>query len=117
MRILTVMFAFVIVTEAFIQRGAYASRRVSSLQLLEMTDKVLYQDDDDKILYSDDDQKNFLKNDSQKGSRNVNTRWNSLSPNVKEKLRKEGQERAIRNKEKRESAADKKRSKCQCGDC
>lgn len=103
MRRAILMLALGVMAEAFIQGGAYTSRRVSSLQLLEMADKVLYQDDDDKILYSDDN------NNDEKGSARVNTRWNSLSPSVKEKIRKEGQERAIRNKEKRESAADKKR--------
>jgi len=52
------------------------------------------------VLYSDDDQENILKK---------NKKWNSLSPAVKERIIKEGQQRAIQNKKKREPAADKKR--------
>ncbi len=37
------------------------------------------------------------------------TRWGSLNPKVKARIVKEAQERAIRNKKKREPAADKKR--------
>ena len=111
MRKIISILALGVMAEAFIQRGAHTSRTVFSLQLLEMTDKVLNQDDEDKILYSDDDHKNH----NEKGRPSVNNRWDSLSPSVKEKIRKEGQERAIRNKKKRESAADKKRSKLPFG--
>jgi len=52
------------------------------------------------VLYSDDDQEKTLSK---------NKRWNSLSPAVKERIIKEGQQRAIQNKKKREPAADKKR--------
>lgn len=51
------------------------------------------------LLYSSSDESVF-KQDS---------RWSSLSPNVKQRIIKEAQERAIRNKKKREPAADKKR--------
>ena len=38
-----------------------------------------------------------------------NTRWSSLSPSVKQRIIEEAQQRAIRNKKKREPVADKKR--------
>lgn len=40
-----------------------------------------------------------------------NTRWKKLNKRMKERIIKEGQERAIANKRKREPARDKKRSK------
>ena len=39
------------------------------------------------------------------------SRWDSLNPKVKERIIKEGQERAIANKKKREGAHTKKRRK------
>ncbi|GFH53653.1 small subunit ribosomal protein S1 [Chaetoceros tenuissimus] len=56
---------------------------------------------EDVVLFSDDDQEtqNLQKN----------KRWKNLSPAVKARIIKEGQDRAIRNKKKREPSADKKR--------
>lgn len=56
----------------------------------------------DTILYSDDEQE-------QEKKLSGNKRWASLSPSVKARIRKEGQERAVINKKKREPIADKKR--------
>lgn len=67
-------------------------------------------DNEDVVLYSDDD--------SMMGSwgaptieKRVNTmsRWTSLNPKIKARIVKEAQERAIRNKKRREPAAEKKR--------
>ena len=51
------------------------------------------------LLYSTSDESTFQKDQ----------RWSSLSPSVKQRIIKEAHERAIRNKKKREPAADKKR--------
>lgn len=61
---------------------------------------IFAEQDGGSVLYSDDDQEKTLSQ---------NKRWKSLSPEVKERIIKEGQQRAIRNKKKREPAADKKR--------
>lgn len=85
----------VFVTEAFIQGGMLAFRKSLSLQLLETKNE-------DKVLYKDDDAEETKE-------RIKKTRWESLSPSVQDGIRKKAQKRAIRNKEKRESADDKKR--------
>jgi len=56
----------------------------------------------DTILYSDDEQE-------QEKTLSANKRWASLSPSVKARIVKEGQQRAVINKKKREPIADKKR--------
>jgi transcriptional accessory protein Tex/SPT6 len=61
---------------------------------------IFAEQDGGTVLYSDDDQEKSLSK---------NKRWNSLSPAVKERIIKEGQQRAIQNKKKREPSADKKR--------
>jgi len=58
---------------------------------------------EDIVLYSDD-------SEGTSSSRKT-SRWNSLSPNIKKKIIEESQQRAVRNKQKREPAADKKRRK------
>ena len=59
----------------------------------------------DVVLFSDsDDSKDAPSSGTKK-------RWASLNPRVKSRIVKEAQERAIRNKKKREPAADKKRRK------
>mmetsp|Transcript_5248 Transcript_5248/g.7408 ORF Transcript_5248/g.7408 Transcript_5248/m.7408 type:complete len:371 (-) Transcript_5248:2311-3423(-) len=77
-------------------------------------DVVLFSDDDDFDLNAydagDDNKDNF---EEEKNDRNLpwkqNSRWHSLSPKVKARIRKEAQERAIANKKKREPADVKKR--------
>lgn len=54
----------------------------------------------DTILYSDDDET--------EKKLSGNKRWGSLSPAVKARIVQEGQQRAVKNKKKREPAADKK---------
>lgn len=56
------------------------------------------------ILYSSSPEKSSSSSSFQKDQR-----WSSLSPTVKQRIIKEAHERAIRNKKKREPAADKKR--------
>ena len=51
------------------------------------------------LLYSSSDESTFKKD----------ARWSSLSPTVKQRIIEEAQARAIRNKKKREPAAEKKR--------
>lgn len=88
-----------VVAKAFIQSDVLAFRKSFSLQLLETKNE-------DKVLYMDDDTEDTKKTRIRKA------RWESLSPNVQDGIRKESQKRAVRNKEKRESSADKKRSEC-----
>jgi predicted RNA-binding protein with RPS1 domain len=72
-------------------------------------------DGEDEVLYSDDDD-----SDSDWGvpsataaeprkERRITSRWGSLNPKIKARIVKEAQERAIRNKKKREPAEAKKR--------
>ncbi len=67
-----------------------------------ITTSTMASNDEETVLYSDAGEgksKNFSKD----------KRWASLNPTVKARIVKEGQERAIRNKKKREPAANKKR--------
>uniref|UniRef100_A0A7S3QJ39 S1 motif domain-containing protein n=1 Tax=Chaetoceros debilis TaxID=122233 RepID=A0A7S3QJ39_9STRA len=93
--IFVVILALVIVNGAFIpqESSSYRFRTISINLASSEGDTVLYSDNDA------DDSKKFSKN----------KRWSSLNPSVKQRIIKEGQERAIRNKKKREPAADKKR--------
>ncbi|KAL3807012.1 hypothetical protein ACHAXA_007796 [Cyclostephanos tholiformis] len=60
----------------------------------------------DKVLYSDDD---VLTPERKGGSRPAMSRWDSLNPKIKNRIVKEAQERAIRNKKRREPASERKR--------
>jgi hypothetical protein len=50
-----------------------------------------------------------VKGKTEKTSTPSTTRWGSLNPQIKKRIVEEGQQRAIRNKQKREPLADKKR--------
>lgn len=72
-------------------------------------------DGDDVVLYSDeddDDDNNWGAPSNavpKERSSIITRRWDSLNPKIKERIVKEAQERAIRNKKRREPAADKKK--------
>ena len=65
------------------------------------------------LLYSSSDENEILYSSSSEETTESkfqqNTRWSALSPNVKQRIIKEAQERAIANKMKREPIAEKKR--------
>lgn len=71
-------------------------------------------DGDDEVLFSDEEREgdwgapSTAETDQVKKKKSM-TRWGSLNPKVKARIVKEAHERAIRNKKKREPAADKKR--------
>lgn len=50
-----------------------------------------------------------VKGKTEKDSPRLTTRWSSLNPQVKKRIIEEAQQRAIRNKQRREPTADKKR--------
>lgn len=80
--------------------SAFASSRNCGLA----RSTTLASESGDVVLFSDeDDQKETQKSFSK------DKRWANLNPSVKARIMKEGQERAVRNKKKREPAADKKR--------
>ena len=93
------ILALAVGAKAFLQGELLAFRKSFSLQLMETKNE-------EKILYMDDD------TDESKKAKIRKARWESLSPKVQDEIRKEAQNRAIRNKKKRESTADKKRSEC-----
>lgn len=74
-------------------------------------------DGEDEVLYSDEDNGDGWGAPSASSSTSEVTvtkkkaisRWDSLNPKIKARIVKEGQERAIRNKKKREPAEVKKR--------
>eukprot|EP00559_Dactyliosolen_fragilissimus_P007775 CAMPEP_0184862250 /NCGR_PEP_ID=MMETSP0580-20130426/6733_1 /TAXON_ID=1118495 /ORGANISM="Dactyliosolen fragilissimus" /LENGTH=346 /DNA_ID=CAMNT_0027360017 /DNA_START=101 /DNA_END=1141 /DNA_ORIENTATION=+ len=67
------------------------------------------QRNEDVVLYSDD-WENDEEDEHSKEEKRMNTsRWESLDPRIKSKIIQNAQEKAIRNKKKNESAADKKR--------
>mmetsp|Transcript_2874 Transcript_2874/g.5394 ORF Transcript_2874/g.5394 Transcript_2874/m.5394 type:complete len:319 (+) Transcript_2874:126-1082(+) len=86
------LVGFIVPIESFVHSPTFQSRLAST--------SIFGEKEGDIVLYSDDDQEKTLSK---------NKRWNSLSPAVKERIIKEGQQRAIKNKKKREPAADKKR--------
>jgi len=76
---------------------------------------------DEELLFKIDDddngvgniQSNYVsvKGKTGKSSPLPTTRWGSMNPEIKKRIIEEGQKRAIRNKQKREPIADKKRRK------
>lgn len=75
-------------------------------------------DGEDVVLYSDDNDDSSGDNDNWgapskdaeiKKKRSNMSRWDSLNPKIKARIVKEAQDRAIRNKKRREPAAEKKR--------
>jgi hypothetical protein len=50
-----------------------------------------------------------VKGDTSKDSSRTTSRWSSMNPQIKKRIIEEAQQRAIRNKQKREPVADKKR--------
>jgi len=82
-------------------------------------DEEDYDDDDDDdeqgdvVLYSDDamNDDEFWGTSSKKSAEKTEkkvSRWDTMNPKIKERIVKEGQDRAIENKKKRESKFDKK---------
>lgn len=69
---------------------------------------------EDVVLYSDDDYNDDVDDDDE-GSGGGGTpwdqssRWHNLSPSVKKRIVKEAEDRAVRNKKKREPSSEKKR--------
>jgi len=63
-------------------------------------------DDDFTIIFSDE---SSSQTESKIVKNNVKSRWNSLNPKLKSNIIKQGQQKAIMNKKKREPVADKKR--------
>mmetsp|Transcript_28918 Transcript_28918/g.61603 ORF Transcript_28918/g.61603 Transcript_28918/m.61603 type:complete len:357 (+) Transcript_28918:34-1104(+) len=72
---------------------------------LDEEDVVLYSDDD----IDDDDNWGAPSETAEKHKSPILTRWDSLNPKIKERIVKEAQDRAIRNKKRREPAAEKKK--------
>jgi hypothetical protein len=67
---------------------------------------------DDVVLYSEEEespQRDYEKEEEQNAPWKKNARWNSLSPKVKLRIMQEAQQKAVENKQKRESSQDKKR--------
>jgi hypothetical protein len=70
-------------------------------------DQRLADDDDLNIVFIDESDE--AEAPEAKGKGTGRQRWENLNPKVKERLIKDGQQKAIANKKKREPAEDKKR--------
>jgi hypothetical protein len=107
------------ISNAFVNQGTKYSRSASCLQVskdFELPPTVLdFEDDEEDVQISyldeleedDDDGENSRQEDEPR--QRLNNRWQALNPKLKERLIEKGQQRAIANKAKRESALDKKR--------
>lgn len=64
-----------------------------------------------ELLYSEEDESPQTEEveEGQDAPWKKNARWNSLSPRVKLRIMQEAQQKAVENKEKRESSQDKKK--------
>ena len=98
------------------QRCASIAVSLSSEETIDSLFGPRIDDGDDVVLYSDrdgGDDKNWgapmTKAPEPMKTKKAMSRWDSLNPKIKARIVKEAQERAIRNKKKREPVAEKKR--------
>mmetsp|Transcript_31319 Transcript_31319/g.63096 ORF Transcript_31319/g.63096 Transcript_31319/m.63096 type:complete len:369 (+) Transcript_31319:44-1150(+) len=115
-------YAFQSAASTILNQRRYAALIVSSTSIRSATDGDTIDSmfgprldgEDDEVLYSDEDDSDdwgapSLVASAEPKKEKAMSRWGSLNPKIKARIVKEAQERAIRNKKRREPAEEKKR--------